>query len=76
MARTLIARDYTPAQERVLSVLDTHAWLTRAQIAAALGKGKLYPNEVAALTRLAERDVIDEDERLIDTGYAFFYRKR
>lgn len=74
MARATLLT-HTPAQARILQVLSTDTWLSRNDLAAALGRSRMYPNEVTALLKLAEADVVDEKQELINNVYTFFYRK-
>lgn len=65
---------------RVLDVLNAHrgVWMTRSQIAAAIGKDRLNPGETASLDMLAAQGQI-EARRVNDPtpiGYRWEYKAK
>lgn len=75
------ARDKLSGQtvqaRRLVGILYNEAdWMTRDQIALALGKNRLTPHDITLLERLGAADVVDVRKRDHSgrIGYEFIYR--
>jgi hypothetical protein len=58
-------QDLTPHQLKILQVVYAagNAWVTRANVARALGKRRLTPYDIDCLTMLSERALIEQSTR-------------
>jgi hypothetical protein len=69
-----LVKDRNIAQE-LLEALSGDEWLDRNEIAAAMGKKRLNPNEVRHLEELVESELVERNEVLSGIASKFVYRK-
>jgi hypothetical protein len=67
--------DLTRMGARILGVLrDNGDWMTRADIAAKMGKSRLNPNDLKQLEGLVSDGLVERDSEVVGISPQYLYR--